>query len=363
MLTLPKTAALLEEGVAKEWHAGAQLYVSLKGDVKANWCCGEMRAGVPMHLMSRTLWLSAGKPLLALAVALLLDEGDLNLDEPIVGSIPKFGSGGKNPLTLRHLLTHTAGFRSADRVPEDLPWEQTIDAICACPLEEGWRIGEQAGYQIWSSWHIMAELVRLKSEMYNRYIRKNILSALGLASTYPAMDESNYAADEATIAWMYLGGDSLRPHPTLNTPEACLRLRPGSNTRGPIQELGRFYEALLEMRQGSRLISPLRPETVFQFTSAQRKGLYDLTFRHDIDWGFGFLVNTNGHRPVPYGYGKHASAETFGHGGAQSTSAYADPAHGLVVAWTCNGMPGEIIHQRRAHQINTLIYEELGLCG
>jgi CubicO group peptidase (beta-lactamase class C family) len=62
-----------------------------------------------------------------------------------------------------------------------------------------------------------------------------------------------------------------------------------------------------------------------------------------------------------YGFGPHASADTFGHSGNQSSCAYADPKHGLVVAWTCNGMPGEAKHQARASAINRAIYEDLGL--
>jgi CubicO group peptidase (beta-lactamase class C family) len=91
--------------------------------------------------------------------------------------------------------------------------------------------------------------------------------------------------------------------------------------------------------------------------------MFDETFRHIMDWGLGFMVNSNryGANTVPYGFGKHASDETFGHSGSQSSVAFADPTHRLVVAWVCNGMPGERKHQARAREINSAIYEDLNL--
>jgi len=64
---------------------------------------------------------------------------------------------------------------------------------------------------------------------------------------------------------------------------------------------------------------------------------------------------------VPYGYGRFASDATFGHSGAQSSCAFADPEHELVVAWVTNGTPGERPHQKRHREINHAVYEYLNL--
>jgi CubicO group peptidase (beta-lactamase class C family) len=98
-------------------------------------------------------------------------------------------------------------------------------------------------------------------------------------------------------------------------------------------------------------------------TSRQRAGVFDDTFQHVLDWGFGFCINSNRHgrETVPYGYGRFCSEETFGHSGAQSSCAFADPAHNLVVAWAFNGMPGERRHQLRARDLNSAIYQDLDL--
>jgi CubicO group peptidase (beta-lactamase class C family) len=98
-------------------------------------------------------------------------------------------------------------------------------------------------------------------------------------------------------------------------------------------------------------------------TSRQRTGLKDNSFGQVIDWGLGFLINSAryGAAAIPYGYGRHASDGTFGHGGMQSSSGFADPENKLAVAIIFNGLPGEPKHQKRIHDAATALYEDLGL--
>ena len=82
-----------------------------------------------------------------------------------------------------------------------------------------------------------------------------------------------------------------------------------------------------------------------------------------MDWGLGFILNSNryGAETTPYGYGLHASEDAYGHGGRESSSAFADPTHDLVVIVIFNGMPGEPRHNQRVRDFNTAVYEDLGL--
>lgn len=107
----------------------------------------------------------------------------------------------------------------------------------------------------------------------------------------------------------------------------------------------------------------LSPQTVEAITSPHRVGLFDETFKHTMDWALGFIVNSARYGPdtVPYGFGPHASGRAFGHGGSQSSIAFADPEHSLAVAVICNGTPGEAKHQRRMRQVLAAVYEDLGL--
>ncbi len=356
---LPKVRALLEQGIERKLHLGAQLYVSLRGECVSHFAVGESRAGIAMKPETVSLWLSSCKPITAIAIGQLIDQGLISLDDHVDRYVPGFGSGGKEGITIRNLLTHTGGFRGADLLSENLAWRETIEGICATPLELGWTPGQKAGYHISSSWYLLGEVIqRLIASNFSDHIQKTVLGPAGMAGTWFSLSAESYAAWEPRMSIMHIMRPIPKERPFWNTAEGCASPRPGSSARGPIRDLGRFYEMLLD-----RDTPLLRPETLRQFVSRQRQGMFDHTFNHVVDWGFGFCIDSNryGAETIPYGYGLHASPETFGHSGAQSSAAFADPAHGLVVAWVCNGMPGEPAHQRRARDINTAIYEELEL--
>lgn len=363
---LPRTLSLLEHGRHSILHPGAQLYVSRRGEVIADVALGEARPGVVMRPDTLTLWLSAGKPITAIAVAQLVERGRLDFDDPVGKHLPEFAQGGKESVTVRHLLTHTAGFREADKLAEGLPWSEMIARICATPLEPGWVPGGKAGYQTISSWMVLGELIRrVDGREPGRYAREEIFEPLGLRDAWLGVPEEKLAGYGERMGMMYYSGRTeFRVHPFWNAAEDFAACRPGSGARGPIRELGRFYEALLAVLRGDPTsVSVVSTSTVREMTRRHREGLFDQTFQHTLDIGLGFIVNSNryGAETVPYGYGRHASEETFGHSGSQSSCAFADPEHELVVAWHCNGQPGEPRHQKRAREINAMIYEELGL--
>jgi len=359
---LPRTEAVIRQGIADGWHLGAQAYVSRHGVEIARLALGDRRAGEPMTQDTLLLWLSAGKPLTAIAIAQQVDANTLQLDDPVARHIPEFGTGGKDAITLRHLLTHTGAFSAAESLPEQAGWAETIAAIAGVPADPDVRPGSTAAYQPQASWYLLAEIVqRITQRPFSDHLREAVLEPLGMLDSWIGMPADRYLTYGPRIGTTHstFPGPPT-PHPAWDSLERCCACRPGGNARGPLAELGRFYEALLA---GGRGI--LRQDTLREFTRRHRVGLYDHTFRHVIDRGLGFILNSRHQGPatVPYGYGDHAGPETFGHSGSQSSCAFADPEAGLVVAWMCNGLVGEVRHQRRQHAINTAIYEDLGLAA
>lgn len=363
--TLPRTSAVITDGIDAGLHTGAQIYVSLDGEVVADDGIGESRPGVPMDRDTITLWMSSTKPITAVAIGQLTESGKLDLDQPVVDVIPEFGVSGKAPITFRHVLTHTGGFRSADVVWDSaVSWDDIIARICEAPLEDGWVPGEKAGYHVATSWYILAEVIgRIIGTDFQTYVQDAIFTPVGMDDSWIGIPEISAASYGDRIAWTYhrVGGN-LEPHGFFNEEAGIAIVRPGGNGRGPIRELGRFYEMLLAGGiAGENRI--LEESTVEDYTARHRVDMYDETFRHKMDWGLGFIPSSAryGEPTVPYGYGPHASERTFGHSGYQSSAAFADPEHNLVVAVVCNGMPGEPRHHRRARALHAAIYEDLGL--
>jgi CubicO group peptidase (beta-lactamase class C family) len=363
-LQFPQAARIVREGLGS-LHIGAQIYISRRGEILADAAPGFSRPGVEMTVETIMPWLSAGKPLTAVAIGQLFDAGRLAWDDPVAKYLPEFAVKGKEPVTLRHLLTHTGGFRWAD-FAVTMPWETIIERICAAPLEPRWIVGKTAGYHALTSWFILAEIVRKLDPArrpYDQYIRDNIFLPLGMEDCWLALP-SRKAEDYGSRLGVLLDTGSSQPmrYDSFQHVAICT---PGASARGPIRQLGKFYEMLLKGGSAASGNSLISGQTVAELTRRQRVGLMDLTFKHIVDWGLGFIVNSAryGEATVPYGFGPHASDETFGHGGNQSSTAFADPRHGLVVAIVFNGMPGESAHQQRMRATLKAIYQDLHLDG
>lgn len=354
---------MLEQGVESRLHLGAQLYVSRRGKTLLDFACGEARAGVPMSTNSIVQWFSSGKPITVMALAQLSERGLVQIEHPVANYLPKFAAHGKDTITFNHLLTHTAGLRLADKLPADLPWDEMAQKICETPLEEGWVPGKRAGYSTTAAWFVLGEVIqRITGEKLDEFAKRSVMDPSGMTDSWLRLPFEKYKAYGDRLALMHDTAVVKRDADFLQDAAGMAQCRPGSSARGPIRELGKFYEMLLAggRRNGQQV---LREETIRMFTQRHRTGLFDETFLHKLDFGFGFILNSNryGAETVPYGYGRYASENTYGHSGAQSSCAFADPEHDLVVAWVTNGTPGERPHQKRHREINNAIYEYLQL--
>lgn len=393
---LATVQSLIRQGIDDRLHLGAQACVSRGGEVieelaigqttinsTACECGADERADTShnsgtaftcgaMQTNSVALWMSSGKPATATAILQLVEHGEIELDDPVAAFLPTFACHGKQDITVRHLLTHTGGIRNADyRFPDD-DWDTIIAAICDAQPE--WEPGEQGGYHTQTSWFILGELVRLTDgRPIDQYIRDEIFLPLGMVDSWLGMPPEvfeGYAASGRLLAMPVTSAGRFAENSKMSA-EWNTRPRPGGNCMGPIRELVMFYEMLLGggERRGVRL---LKPETVAMMTSRQRAGMTDQTFKQVVDWGLGVSINSAHHAPnapggkpawhrIPYGYGPHASRDTFGHGGAQSSIAFADPENQLAVGIVFNGMPGEAKHQQRVNAVLEALYTDLGL--
>lgn len=363
-LTIPRTLALIDQALTARDYLGVQLYISLRGEVVADTGIGEGRPGMPMRRDTIMPWMSATKPIVAVAAALLWQEGRLDLDAPVAAYIREFSLGQKESITVRHLLTHTAGIRNSEAQIRGLStMDSIIHRICRTSIEPGWIPGKKAGYHVSGSWYVLAEIVhRVDGRPIGDYVRSEIYEPLGMHDSWLGIPPEDYAQLGQRIGFMY-GTETGPPKlQDIHSERACGAVSPGGGGRGPIRDLGLFYEMLLNAgtTPSGQLLTPMTVEAI---TSRHRTGMKDHTFQHVMDWGLGFQVDSNlyGVESVPYGYGRYCSPRTFGHGGRQSSSSFADPENQLVVALVMNGMPGERRHTERIKILNSAIYEDLGL--
>jgi CubicO group peptidase (beta-lactamase class C family) len=203
-------------------------------------------------------------------------------------------------------------------------------------------------------------LHRVDGRRFENYVRDEIFLPLGMIDSWVGLPMGKYAQYDDRIGIMQNTDPAMKLPHAWDTPEMAALCKPGGNGRGPARELARFYQMLLNGGSlgAARIISP---QTLEALVARHRVGMFDHTFKHIMDWGLGFIVNNNqyGIDTVRYGYGPHASWRTYGHSGHQSSVAFADPHHGLVVAIVFNGTPGEAAHDRRVRSVLTAVYEDV----
>ena len=145
----------------------------------------DKKVAVTPHSLFRIA--SMSKSFTAMAIQKLRQEGKLQLDDPVVKYLPIFATvnyPGKstNPVTIRHLLTHKAGF------PEDNPWGdrqlQDSDAELEAFIKKGISFSNAPGIAYEYSnlgFALLGKIITVVSgEPYQQYIRKNIWQPLGM---------------------------------------------------------------------------------------------------------------------------------------------------------------------------------------
>jgi CubicO group peptidase (beta-lactamase class C family) len=148
---------------------------------------------------------SMSKSFTASAVLLLRDAGALALDDPAAAYVPElagwtYGSADAAPVTIRHLLTMTAGF------PTDDPWGDrqqglpiaAFDELLAGGVSFNWAPGTRFEYSN-LGYAILGRVVTMASGvLYDEFVRTRLLAPLGL-------DRTGFNADEFDRGNLALG--------------------------------------------------------------------------------------------------------------------------------------------------------------
>src|SRR3981081_3593896 len=104
---------------------------------------------------------AVGKAAASTVAHVLAERGLFGYDTPVVDLWPEFGAHGKQKVTVRHVLSHTAGVPGVplDTTVEDLcDWNKMCAAIAAS--EPWWEPGTKIGYHAYTFGYIVGEIVR-----------------------------------------------------------------------------------------------------------------------------------------------------------------------------------------------------------
>ena len=302
----------------------------------------QMRKDTIFQIMSMT------KPFTAIGIMMLAEEGKLALRDPVEQYLPEFRGQhvasnvgpdmGKlrtpdHPVTIRDLMTHTAGIQDpAPAAIHDYPQLMNV------PLDEVVRqlAKEPLLFQPGTQWsysspgiEILGRLIEVCSgKKYEDFIRERILVPLGMKDSFffPPADkisriamvyaERNGKLERAPAT--ILGGDPAKYR------KGAVFPAPGWGLYSTAEDLLKMYRMMLNsgVYEGRRYLSPF---SVHLMTEAHTKGIRPVGWMGGADYGLAWEVVTD---PLGELNGHHIG--TYGHGGAFGTQGWIDPANGLI---------------------------------
>lgn len=131
----------------------------------------------------------------AVAAWQLLDEGKLSLDARVADYVPEFGTHGKDDVTIRQLVTFTAGFPNPAGTTANLADQAAFGSSAARTAEFArwkleWAPGSRWEYHPLSAHWVLVEIIeRLTGMDFRDYLRSRVLDPAGLCDFWVGCPE------------------------------------------------------------------------------------------------------------------------------------------------------------------------------
>lgn len=303
-------------------------------------------SGVPVRVDSIFRIASMTKPVTTVAALQLVEQGKVDLSEPIAKHLPQLanldvlegfdGSGkpvlrpARTPITLHHLLTQTSGLCYSI-------WDERMFRYSSAKVENAlakpgplmFEPGTRWQYGQGTAW--AARLVEaITGATLEDYFQERILRPLAMQDTSYIFPEAKF--DRLVASYRREANGELKPN------DRRLPSRPTSfNGDGGLYSIAADYVRFMQMilnrgagPNGARILKRQTVESMLRnqigdlsagkMRSFQPSTSADVDFQptHTQKWGFGFLINT-----TPYAGGRSAGSAAWG--GISNTFFWIDP--------------------------------------
>ena len=333
--------AALQTFVDQKQLAGAVALVWSGGRLVCHDAIGlaDLESGRPMAKDSLFWIASMTKPITALGVLMLVEEGKLALEDPVEKHLPEFRGQRllkektdsqtvlvkpARPVTVKDLLTHTSGLPGKgpldDEALDVLSLKEAVITYGLSPLQ----------FEPGSKWsycnpgiNVLGRLIEIASgEEYSRFLTKRLFKPLGMKDTTFWPPAGDLKKRLATSYKLSADGSALEPA-TIKylTPPYFSKKRTPLAAGGLFSTAGdllSLYQMLLNGGEwkGKRYLST----DSLRLMTQNHTGDLKAGFTEGMGMGLGFQVVV-----TPTGVTSTLSPGTYGHGGAHGTQGWIDP--------------------------------------
>ena len=387
---LERLSAVLDKYVEDGRLPGGVALVARRGKLAYLEAFGQRdrEVGAPMRDDTIFRIASQTKALVSVGVMILQEEGRLLISDPVGKYLPEFKEttvavpkeeGGyelvpaKRPITIRDLLTHTAGIGYSSLVAQER-WSAagitgwyfadrdeligvTVSRMAALPFDaqpgERWLYGYATD--------ILGALIeRVSGRTLDEFLRARILMPLGMKDTHFYLPKSK----RKRLATVYSATDSegLKRAPALGS-----EVSQGAYVEGPRKsysggagllstatDYARFLQMLLNggELEGRRILSPKTVKLMTVAHVGEKKFTAGCRCGEGLGFGLGFyVVEELGARGTPGSVGE------FGWDGAYHSTYWVDPEEELVVVYFTQVIPAGNLDDH--DKLRALVYQAL----
>ncbi|MET0544890.1 MAG: serine hydrolase domain-containing protein, partial [Caulobacterales bacterium] len=304
---------------------------------------------------------STTKPIAALMIARLVDQGRLDYEKPLAEIWPDFAQNGKERVTLGQAMSHQAGVAAFVEPIDPKDWfdppKLAADLARVAPL---WPLGTASGYHAMTFAPLAAEPARL-ADPQGRSIGVQLAEDLcapfdidfriGRAASEahriadlklpPAAADLGELTDLKRAVFMTRWGA-----PRGETPEWRDAEIPSANGHGTAAAVAKLYSIYANGGRigGKQFISPGAYEAL---TRTRIEGP-ELVLPYDIHWAAGIMRN-NALKVGP-------NPDALGHGGRGGSVGMADPDRRMSAAYVMNKMSPALVGDARWERLVAALY-------
>jgi CubicO group peptidase (beta-lactamase class C family) len=366
--TLPGALTLI-------WRRGGPAHVSMVGQM-------DMGRGIPMRRDGIFRLYSMTKPVTAVALLMLMEQGLIALDDPVGRFIPEFadlkiqgGMAPKRTMTVQDLLRHTAGFTYGfhNRTPIDAAYRRLriaefdtegglagmVAQLKTLPLE--YTPGDAWIYSV--AIDVVGYLVELVcGQPFAAFVRDKILAPLKMTDT--DFQVATGKRDRFAACYVLKDGkldlfDDPQSSPWFTAPKLESG---GGGLAGSADDYLRFCRMLLNKGEldGVRLLSP---KTVKLMTANHLPGAKEIADLSPVADAF----NESGYRGIGFGLGVAVTLDPakagipgtpgeFAWGGMASTAFFVDPREDMAVVFMTQAIVDTARRVRLRRDLRSLVY-------
>jgi len=290
---------------------------------------------------------SMTKPVTAVAVMMMKERGQINLDAPVSDILPELsgwrvrgGNAPLRPVTARDLLTHSSGLAQeageAERekafraiAPEKLTLEAVVKAYAS--LELDFEPGTRTGYSPAAAFDVLARMVEVQAKVdFADFVKIMIFEPLGMKDTTWYPTEAQWAR---TVPLYALRGGALERTDIgrVNFMEFPVSYSAGcAGLMSTLPDYVRFAQMLLSEGEldGVRI---LEKESVREMRTPQLSREKTANLPEYENWGLGMRVIT-----APVSPGQPMTKGCFGWSGVYGTHFWVDPEKKLTAVYMSN---------------------------